>query len=193
MTNMNLCLNSIEFFIYTALIWIGFFWLYKNFALDSFRQKMFSLRDQLFDDAANGLISFDHPAYGILRATMNGFIRFGHRLNFCEMLISFFFISQKDIDVIQEYSFDEKYEFFTEGLDKETKKKLDIYRNQMIFIVASHLLKTSALLIVLTVFVFVPMAIFNIVKKSITEIFQKTFNGPLRNVEATAMALGRVS
>lgn len=193
MMNLDICFDCIEFFTYLTLIWIGFFWLYKGFALDSFRQRMFELRDQLFDDAASGLISFEHPAYGMLRATMNGFIRFGHRLNFLEMLISFMFVSRKDIDDIQKYSFDEKYEFFTNGLDEKTKKRLDYYRYQMIFIVASHLLKTSILLMALTVIVFVPTALLNLVKKSITEIFQKTFKDPLRNVEATAFALGKVS
>ncbi len=39
--------------------------------LDCFRQNMFSVRDELFDYAAAGNISFDNPAYILLRLQMN--------------------------------------------------------------------------------------------------------------------------
>jgi hypothetical protein len=43
--------------------------------LDRFRQDVFGLRDELWDFAASGQISFDDPAYRLLRQLMNGFIR----------------------------------------------------------------------------------------------------------------------
>ena len=52
-------------------------WRYRAYRVDLFRHKMFKLRDELFDDAADGNIDFNSPAYQLLRTTMNGFIRFG--------------------------------------------------------------------------------------------------------------------
>src|SRR5260370_14413210 len=56
--------------------------LWAGARLDSFRQEMFIIRDELFDYAASGRISFNDPAYRLLRQLMNGFIRYGHQLTF---------------------------------------------------------------------------------------------------------------
>ena len=62
-------------------LWALFHWLYRDYRVDLFRQRMFTLRDQLFDIAASGRIAFDDPAYGKLRSMINGYIRFAHRIN----------------------------------------------------------------------------------------------------------------
>lgn len=49
---------------------------------------MFALRDELFDYAASGKISFSHPAYRLLRQSMNGYIRYAHRLSFFRLLLT---------------------------------------------------------------------------------------------------------
>lgn len=54
--------------------------LWASLRLDEFRQSIFIVRDELFDFAASGAISFDHPAYRLLRQSMNGFIRYAHQL-----------------------------------------------------------------------------------------------------------------
>ncbi len=51
-----------------------------TYRVDSFRQKMFCVRDEMFDFAADGNIAFDDPAYLLLRRQMNGLIRYGHQL-----------------------------------------------------------------------------------------------------------------
>lgn len=56
--------------------------LVASFRLDEFRQRMFAVRDELFDYAAAGNIGFNDPAYRLLRQSMNGFIRYGHQLTF---------------------------------------------------------------------------------------------------------------
>src|SRR5438105_11888454 len=68
-------------------LWTLLFWFYHDYAIDKVRQEMFALRDQFFDEAAAGLIPFDHPAYGLLRSTMNGFIRFAHKLTLPDLLV----------------------------------------------------------------------------------------------------------
>ena len=72
--------NVLQFSI-VAGFWVFVFCkMIPEWRLDSFRQNMFIVRDELFDYAADGHISFNHPAYLLLRSQMNGFIRYGHHL-----------------------------------------------------------------------------------------------------------------
>lgn len=68
---------------------IGLFYLRADYEVDAFRQEMFKLRDEIFDYAASGHISFDHPAYVQLRDLANGLIRFAHRLTLWRILTMF--------------------------------------------------------------------------------------------------------
>ena len=58
------------------------------FRLDCFRQKMFLVRDELFDYAADGNIAFDDPAYILLRRQMNAMIRYGHQITLFRALVT---------------------------------------------------------------------------------------------------------
>ena len=79
MTYLQLA-NFLQFSV-VAGFWIFVFGkMIPEWRLDSFRQDMFIVRDELFDYAADGYISFDHPAYRMLRRQMNGLIRYGHHL-----------------------------------------------------------------------------------------------------------------
>lgn len=61
-------------------LWALYSVAYQDYRRDVYRQKLFALRDELFDLARSGQIPFDEPAYGTLRSTLNGFIRFGHTM-----------------------------------------------------------------------------------------------------------------
>ncbi|WP_263351186.1 hypothetical protein [Acidicapsa acidisoli] len=52
------------------------FW--KPQRIDILRESLFELRDELFDLAASGKVSFEDPAYKQLRLLINGTIRFAH-------------------------------------------------------------------------------------------------------------------
>ena len=56
--------------------------------LDSFRQKVFAVRNDLFDYAAAGRIAFDDPAYTLLRQLMNGTLRYGHQITFFRLFLA---------------------------------------------------------------------------------------------------------
>jgi hypothetical protein len=58
------------------------------YRLDCFRQKMFQVRDELFDYAADGNIAFDDPAYILLRVQMNAMIRYGHQITLFRALVT---------------------------------------------------------------------------------------------------------
>jgi hypothetical protein len=59
----------------------------RAYQRDAYRQKAFTLRDQLFDFAAAGNVRFSDPAYWQLRLNMNRMIQYSHRLNFGEALL----------------------------------------------------------------------------------------------------------
>src|SRR5437016_2293052 len=81
MTEMSLGLTAASTTLSLVGLWVLFHWLYRDYRVDLFRQRMFALRAELFDMAAAGRIAFDDPAYGKLRGMLNGYIRFAHRVS----------------------------------------------------------------------------------------------------------------
>jgi hypothetical protein len=69
-------------------LWVFWYYLWKPQRIDIFRQKLFVLRSDLFDLAANGAVPFDHPAYTQLRLLINGLIRFAHRASLPTLIIA---------------------------------------------------------------------------------------------------------
>jgi len=72
----------------TPVSWLGLlflavilFELFPRLALDSFRQDLYKIRDDLFLYAADGKISFDDPAYKLSRDYLNGAIRYAHKIS----------------------------------------------------------------------------------------------------------------
>lgn len=110
-------------------LWYLVFWRYRTYRVDFFRQEMFDLRDDLFDAANSGLIDFEHPAYGMLRDTINGFIRFGHRFTLGQFVFMMVLIKEKDLEEVSD--FDEEWELAIEGLQPEVKTQLAQFRIRM--------------------------------------------------------------
>jgi len=75
-TNVMISLVSL------LVLWAFYSIAYADYRRDVYRQKLFGLRNELFDLAADGELSFETPAYRTLRTTLNGFIRFAHQLRF---------------------------------------------------------------------------------------------------------------
>ncbi len=80
--------NIIESAICLALLIPLLLSLLPTVRLDEFRQNMFAVRDELFDYAASGHISYNDPAYRLLRQLMNGYIRYGHQLTFFRVCLT---------------------------------------------------------------------------------------------------------
>lgn len=87
------------------------------------RQKLFEIRDALFDYAAAGNIAFTHPAYAMVRSTINGFIRHAHRISVVQM-IAFLFLSRRDRLTILTDSFDKRWAVATRDLDAGVRNHL---------------------------------------------------------------------
>jgi hypothetical protein len=114
------------------------FWLFRRTGVARFRQEMFFLRDGLFDEARDGLIDFNHPAYGYLRMTMNGFIRFGHRLTLWQLLFTWLLIGKPDTTRL--LGTKSSWAYVSRDLNGPVLKRLNEYRSRMAFIVVKHLL-----------------------------------------------------
>jgi hypothetical protein len=65
-----------------------YFWAVKPLQVDILRQRLFAIRDDLFDFAADEGIGFDHPAYRGLRDEINSFIRFAHKITFSRLVLT---------------------------------------------------------------------------------------------------------
>lgn len=63
----------------SLLIWLVFF-AYQSYRVDKFRQDLFKIRGQLFDEALTGGIAFDDKGYEVTRQMINGLIRFAHEV-----------------------------------------------------------------------------------------------------------------
>ncbi|NOX27850.1 MAG: hypothetical protein GXP21_06655 [Gammaproteobacteria bacterium] len=121
---MNAELMSILSLLSILGIVVVLFWLYPDYLLDKLRQDLFSLRDDLFDQAVENNIPFDHDAYGMLRSTMNGVIRYSHRISFLHMVA--FLLVDKTYEQIDEETFDQRLERKISNLDADQR---EIIRN----------------------------------------------------------------
>lgn len=68
------------------LFWF-FYWPWQSYCVDVARQRMFMIRDELFDLAADEKMSFNEPAYQEMRDIINANIRFAHRMSWIEIFL----------------------------------------------------------------------------------------------------------
>ena len=129
-----------------VMLCIIFFWLWPGVRLDSFRQNMFTLRDELFDYAAAGQISFRHPAYRLLRQSMNGFIRYAHRISVFQITMTI--LMWKALRPVErEYDWTKKWETALASIeDDEVKAKLKEFHDRVGLMVAERIVLGSPLL-----------------------------------------------
>jgi hypothetical protein len=113
--------------------------------VDSFRQGMFAVRDELFDYAADGQIAFDDPAYLALRRQMNGMIRYGHQLTLFRALLGGLLkaVSNRPVDL----SWNHEWESALAALKSdEQRKRMNAFHQQGLRLAARHLITGSPVL-----------------------------------------------
>lgn len=159
-----------------------FFWLYRQMRLDVFRQKLFALRDELFDVAADGKIDFRHPAYGMLRSTINGTIRFGHRLNLpFAIYLSIRGVSRKNKDLD---SFSARLAAASASLTPDQKKLICDYRQRLNIMMVEHVILASPALLVSVI---IPVLFFAETQRRVALIL-RTVRRPIERIDALALA-----
>lgn len=175
--------------------WVLYHWLYKEYAVDKFRQEIFALRDELFAEASDGLIDFNHPAYTTLRRMMNGSIRFSHRINLLGILLFSLQIRTSPYLKDSKYSFDARMDNVSADLLPDTKERLTYYRNQIDKMLMWHIVRTSPLLILffitLAIVTVVPLLLMAFLHKRIQRISMVFVQQNINTLESAAMAYGR--
>lgn len=125
-----------------GLAWL-YFWLYRDYRRDLLRTRLFKLRADLFDAAREGRIDFNHPAYGLLRSTLNGFLRYGHRMGAFRLVMTALFVDAREMEEL--YQFRSKWQKAVRSLDPEVRDWLESLRAQAHGALFSHLLATTGL------------------------------------------------
>lgn len=127
-----------------SVLWMSIFVLeiilFRNLRVDRLRHEMFKLRDELFLEAARGTIPFSHPAYHRLRATMNGFIRFAHRLAIWHFIITLFMSPNRGRDEAR--AANDEWDKSICDLDEQQREVINRYRHKMAVLVLGHFLAT---------------------------------------------------
>jgi len=141
-------------------LWVFFFWLYRDYRRDLFRQRLFQLRDELFDLGRSGGIDFNDPAYGILRSVINGTIRFGHRLGFLDVVMFSALTRTGDLRR-RATSFEERWSSAVSKLDPAVQKVLRLARGKLHYIVLDQIVFTSSVLML----TFVPALAWSILRR----------------------------
>lgn len=182
MTEVTVFLTSLISMVFIAILML---WLYQDYRTDVFRQKMFNLRDDLFDEARHGKIDFDEGTYGMLRSAINGFIRFGHKFNLTQVLLL-------NVMLKRESNFNKP---FSERLHKnmenctvEQRKIIMSYYIRMNFYIIEHLFLSSIILLVTLV---IP-AIFLLEAKKHIEKVVNYFSIPLDKLDTAAFTTGKI-
>jgi len=149
--------------VFSVGIWYLLFIAYPKYKLDLFRESVFTLRNQLFDAAADGLIEFDHDAYRMLRSTNNGFIRFGHRLSILQMIVVWKVPNQLGQESIPSY--EDRWKSVTHGMDSDVLGQLAKFRNELNFLTVKYLITKSPMFVIINV-VLVPLVLIFILFKN---------------------------
>lgn len=175
--------------ICVLFLWWFFHEIQMDFCVDLTRQRLFKIRDELFDYAADGNVSFDSKAYGLCRKTINGMIRFCHDLHWIRiaiMGISLYF--QKDLDK-QYQKYIANRENAHNDLDPETREKIDQIYRQMHRVVIIHLVHTSLLLLTLTYLAYWIARIISRTEELVNWVI-KSSTPAMDQVDAQANAMG---
>jgi hypothetical protein len=182
----DLVVNSLVSVLSLLGLWAIVFWLYRDYAIDRFRQEMFALRDSFFDAADSGLVSFDHPAYGLLRSTMNGFIRFGHRLGFVQLLLAVSMTQPREVEGASP-SFHQAWESASRELDAAQREKLALFLMHMNAIVVKHIFLGSPVVVVT---VLLPAIFWLFLRTSLVRILS-VLRRPIEGIDSAALAYGQ--
>lgn len=124
--------------------------LWASLRLDTFRQEMFTLRDEMFDYALNGNIPFSHSAHRLLRKSMNGFIRYAHNLTFYRLAVTM--LQWRLVSQIPEIRWAGDWNRALESIrDEEVRVKMREFHDRCHDLVAKRVVLGSPILILLLV------------------------------------------
>ena len=179
LTTFLASLISIAFLLFLLL------WRFRDYRTDAFRQTMFQLRDELFDEARKGTINFDDDAYVMLRSAINGFIRFGHRLNLIQVILLHITL-KKENHISEPFS-----ERLKKNCTAEQEEIIIAYYMRMNFHIIEHLILSSYFLLLIGFMLAIPMLYLLAVKKQIEKL-GNYFSSLLDKLDSAALTTGKI-
>jgi hypothetical protein len=118
-------------------LWLVVYYVWRDYRYDSFREDVFSVRDEMFLYAANGNIGFSDPAYALLRNRMNALLRHGHDLTIRRAVLLFVTHGTMKSDAALEW------EKAIKDLPAEQKARMEWYNRRVAIYVLQHLVYCS--------------------------------------------------
>jgi len=142
----NLYSAAIGFLFLICYAQWHFFW--RPYILEKFRDDLFIERERLFDYARAGKIEFSDDAYLILRKRINSLLRYGHRINFTNLIVAWLF----PLPNFEKYCEEHRQEF-VDSIDvlpqKESKEFICEIKNVVSKRLFSYLFYSAPILILL--------------------------------------------
>ena len=142
---MIMVVRLVRFSFGFILLWALFYVSTRALFLDILRQRLFAIRDDLFDFAADGGIEFENPVYRELRQDINHMIRFAHKLSFARMMLAQSAISNDDPAVLEGRNWVER----ANQLPPLVKRKLFDARHEVLHQVVIYIVRRSIVVLVL--------------------------------------------
>lgn len=128
-------------------------WMYlvaiRNLQDETTRQKLFNVRSELWDFAHLEKIDRRSDAYQILRTTLNGYLRYVHRLGLYQIIIMAIYCRLFD----HRQPYEDEFSKALNRLPSEQRNILKELRRRMALIILRHILITSWILRPLTLFI----------------------------------------
>ncbi|HEY6351132.1 MAG TPA: hypothetical protein VI636_17140 [Candidatus Angelobacter sp.] len=130
------------------LLWLLWNFGWRPYLEDNIRQKLFELRNELFLYAADGEISFSDPAYMFLRRRIEALIRFAHKINAIRLLILEAKQSATPLAEIEREN--QKWQSSLDDISEAAREKLTGIHSRAHVLVASHIVRGSVLLLLVS-------------------------------------------
>lgn len=166
--------EALHFLCSAGVLWVLFFRLARSYRIDALRDRLFAVREELFDYAAAGRLAFNDPAYLKLRMLINSLIRFAHRLTFTRFLMGLMFRSIKkqpcDLEPLM------AWEQAVNALPLEQREHLKHIHNECILLIVWHLVTGSPIMQLLLA-LFSIQAMLNGLAKRVLEGFASQLPG----------------
>lgn len=128
------------------ILWWMFHWPYRQYQIDKARHELFTMRDRLFDSAAEGsCIQFEDRAYGMTRTMLNGMLRTIGDRSFPGMLITSQFFARNQRWKTGYARHEEAFARATGALSSEGRELIQQTLNEANEVITDYMIKTSLL------------------------------------------------
>jgi len=155
------------------LIALAIFWffIWREYQRDRFRQKMFSLRDEMFDYVAEKDLGFDFPIFQQLRTTFNGSIRFSDKLALWYVIFIWTLGRKIGFDRGAGAKYRAKLDDIFDSIEDESvRMKFQEFHQAYSMTVFGLIVSTSFFLIVLSIIAVILASLYIVLRRGITSI-----------------------